>query len=111
MSDLRRSHEDFLCDELLIGYFGDDEDDPNEAFLQVSAEFESKLRLVQQAPSLALAQPSTTSSTCRNQTHFLLLVPVSAPSSTRTFALPKNTTMVLQELEPRYQPIKLQYFK
>ena len=32
----------------LIGHFGDDEDDLNEAFLQASVEFELKLRLVQQ---------------------------------------------------------------
>ena len=31
-----------------IGHFGDDEGDLNKAFLQASAEFESKLRLVQQ---------------------------------------------------------------
>ena len=39
----------------LIGHFGDDEDDPNEALLQASAEFELKIMPRATAPSLALA--------------------------------------------------------
>ena len=57
----------------MIGHFGDDEDDLNEALLQASAEFESKITPRATAPSLALA-PSTTRSARCNQTHFLLLV-------------------------------------
>ena len=38
-----------------LGIFGDDEDDLNEALLQVSAEFESKIMPRATAPSLALA--------------------------------------------------------
>ena len=69
MLDLQRSHEDFLCDELFDWAFGDDEDDLNEAFLQARAEFESKLRLVQQLhpwfwfSHLQQAPPTTTKPT------------------------------------------------
>ena len=100
----------------LIGHFGDDEDDLNEAFLQASAEFESKLRLVQQLHPwlwlrLGRRAPSTTRSARRNQTHFLLLVhPYVCVAKNTTMAL-QNYTVALQELEPHYQPIKLQYFK
>ena len=77
-----------MCDKLFDWAFGDNEDDLNEAFLQASAEFESKLRLVQQLrpwfwlSHLQQAPPTTTKPSPR--------LPVSVP---------------------RYQPIKLQYFK
>ena len=103
-----------------IGHFGDDEDDLNEALLQASAEFESKITPCATAPSelhpwlwlrLGRRAPSATRSARRNQTHFLLLVhPYVCVAKNTTVAL-QNYTMALQELEPRYQPIKLQYFK
>ena len=37
-----------MCDELFDWAFGDDEDDLNEALLQASNEFESKITLMQQ---------------------------------------------------------------
>ena len=39
-----RLHEKFLCDKLFDWAFGDDEDDLNEALLQASHEFESKIK-------------------------------------------------------------------
>ena len=48
-------HKKNLCDELFDLAFGDDEDDLNEAMLQASDEFESKIRPCATAPSLALA--------------------------------------------------------
>ena len=44
-----------MCDELFDWAFGDDEDDLNEASLQASAEFESKITPHATALSLALA--------------------------------------------------------
>ena len=91
-----------------IGHFGDDE--VNEALLQTSAEFESKLRLVQQLHPwlwlrLGRRAPSTTCSARRNQTHFLLLVHqyvCVANAKTDTTVALQNYTVALQELEPRY---------
>ena len=69
--------KNYLCDELFDCAFGDDEDDLNEALLQASDEFESKVMLVQQQefhPCLLLhlelrlqQMPSAA-----NRTHFLL---------------------------------------
>ena len=48
MSDLRVCMRNFLCDKLFDWAFGDNEDDLNEALLQASDEFVSKIMLVQQ---------------------------------------------------------------
>ena len=48
MSNLRDCMRNFLCDKLFDWAFGDDEDDLNEALVQASDEFESKITLVQQ---------------------------------------------------------------
>ena len=57
MSDLRDCLRNSLCDKLFVWVFGDDEDDLNEALLQASDEFESKITPQHYAtvPSLALA--------------------------------------------------------
>ena len=55
------SHEEFLCDKLFDWAFDDDKDDLNEALLQASGEFESKIKPRATAPSRA---PSTTSAAC-----------------------------------------------
>ena len=109
MLDLRRSHEDFCATNCFIGRFGDDEDDLNEALLQASSEFESKItpRATQQLhPWLWLRlghrAQSTTCSACRNQIHFLKLVhPYVCIAKNTTVAL-QNYTVALQELEPSY---------
>ena len=44
-------HEDFLCDKLFDWAFGDYEDNLDEALLQASAEFESKIMPCATAPA------------------------------------------------------------
>ena len=63
----------------LIGHFGDDDDDLNEALLQASAEFESKITPCATTPSLVLALSILGAGLHLEQapptvTHFLLLL-------------------------------------
>ena len=80
-----------MCDELFDWAFGDDEDDLNEALLQASNEFESKITLMQQLhPWLWLHLEL-----CLEQAP-----PVSACAITRSthICIVKNTTVALQKL-------------
>ena len=90
-----------------IGYFGDEEDDLNEALLQASAVFELKITPRATAPSLAFA-PSRAPGSVYNTLHplqpnplLLLVHPYICIAKNTSVAL-QNYTMVLQELEPRY---------
>ena len=55
MLDLRDHMRNFLCNKLTDWAFGDNEDDLNEALLQASDDFASKITPRATAPSLALA--------------------------------------------------------
>ena len=106
MSDLRRSHEDFLCDELFDWAFGDDEDDLNEAFLQALAELSRNYVSCNSSilgsgsviyNKLRPPQPNPLSLT----TLFAKLHSYVCVAKNTTVAL-QNYTMALQELEPQY---------